>query len=145
MIISKQIEMKDGRNSKKLLEDCFEAFIGALYLDCGYEPCRQFIWILLETEIDYADLLYKDKNYKGQLNNCYTQNNWPTPEYVLINTEIINGSKMFVMGVNDANGNIFAQGKAKSKKSAQKIASMFALKKLGIINENQMVFDSTEE
>jgi len=53
MIISKQIELKDGRNSKKLLEDCFESFVGALFLDCGFEPCRQFMWILLETEIDY--------------------------------------------------------------------------------------------
>lgn len=141
MIISKQIELKDGRNSKKLLEDCFESFVGAVYLDCGFEICRKFIWILLETEIDYSELLYKDKNYKGQLNNFYTQNNWSTPQYVHINTEIINGIKMFIMGVKDVNNNIIAQGKAKSKKSAEKIASMIALKKFGLINEDQMIYE----
>lgn len=141
MIISKQIEMKDGRNSKKLLEDCFESFVGALYLDCGFEVCRKFIWILLETEIDYSELLYKDKNYKGQLNNFYTQNNWPTPQYVHLNTEIINNNKLFIMGVKDVNGNIVGQGKAKSKKMAEKIASMLALKYFGLINEDQMIFD----
>lgn len=144
MIISKQIELKDGRNSKKLLEDCFESFVGALYLDCGFEPCKQFMMILLETEIDYSELLYKDKNYKGQLNNFYTQNNWMTPQYVHINTEHINGAKIFVMGVKDVNGNIIAQGKAKSKKSAEKIASMLALKQFGLINEDQMVYEVDE-
>ena len=111
MIISKQIELKDGRNSKKLLEDCFESFVGALFLDCGFEPCRQFMWILLETEIDYADLLYKDKNYKGQLNNFYTQNNWATPQYVHMNTEVINGNKLFIMGVKDVNDAVIRYGK----------------------------------
>jgi ribonuclease-3 len=144
-IISKQTEQKDGRNSKKLLEDCFEAFIGALFLDVGFEVCRRAIWILLETEIDYSELLYKDKNYKGQLNNFYTQNNWPTPKYKSMAMETINGIKMFIEGVEDFNGNVIAQGKAKSKKEAQKIASMLALKQFGVINEDQMIKHPSDE
>jgi dsRNA-specific ribonuclease len=48
------------------------------------------------------------------------------------------------MGVKDVNGNIIAQGKAKSKKSAEKIASMLALKQFGLINDDQMVYEVDE-
>jgi len=67
LIISKHIEENNGRNSSKLLEDAFEAFIGALYLDLGFEICKEFLTIILETEIDYAGILYQDTNYKNQL------------------------------------------------------------------------------
>ena len=37
MIISRQVEDNNGRDSDKLLEDCFESFVGALFLDLGFE------------------------------------------------------------------------------------------------------------
>lgn len=145
MIISKQIEQKDGRNSKKLLEDCFEAFMGALMLDVGYEICKNFLYILLETEVDYSDLLYKDKNYKGRLNVFYNEMSWPKIQYVPLGVETINNSKLFIMGVVGANGDVIAQGKAKSKKEAEKIASMMALYKFNVITEDQMILPNSTD
>jgi dsRNA-specific ribonuclease len=142
MIISKQIEDNNGRNSEKLLEDCFESFVGALYLDVGFEVCRQFMYIILETEIEYSELLYKDTNYKDQLLRFYHQNKWSYPQYVKLNDESNdnNGTKLlFTMGVKDHNNNIIAKAKATTKREAEQLASMYALYYFKIINEDQMV------
>ena len=66
-IISKQIELMNGRNLEKIHEDVFEAFMGALFLSNGFEPCCLLLLNLLETMIDYADKLYCDNNYKDNL------------------------------------------------------------------------------
>jgi ribonuclease-3 len=139
MIISKQIEENSGRSSEKLLEDCFEAFLGALYLDVGFEPCRQFLYIILETEIDYSELLYKDTNYKDQLLRFFHQNKWSYPQYIQLAIEGSSNKKLFVMGVQNNNNQIIAQAKANSKQKAEQLASMIALYQYNIINEDQMV------
>jgi dsRNA-specific ribonuclease len=139
MIISKQIEDNNGRNSEKLLEDCFESFVGALYLDVGFEVCKNFIYIILETEIDYAEILYKDTNYKDKILRFYHQNKWSYPQYVQINTEESSNKKLFVMGVKDQHNEIIAQAKAQSKQKAEQLASMLALYHFNIINEDQMI------
>lgn len=139
MIISKQIEDNNGRDSEKLLEDCFESFVGALYLDLGFDICRKFMYIILETEIEYSELLYKDTNYKDQLLRFYHQNKWSSPTYTQINSEGLPNKRLFVMGVKDHNGQIFAQAKAQSKQQAEQLASMIALYQYKVINEDQMI------
>ena len=139
MIISKQIEDNNGRSSDKLLEDCFEAFVGALYLDVGFEICRQFIYIILETEIEYSELLYKDTNYKDQLLRFYHQNKWSHPQYVELEKEGPSNKRLYVMGVKDQIGNVIANGKSSSKQKAEQLASMYALYYFKVINEDQMI------
>jgi len=139
MIISKQIEDNDGRNSDKLLEDCFESFMGALCLDVGFEPCRQFMFVLLETEVDYAEILYKDTNYKDQLLKFYHQNKWSYPQYVSLGTEGPPHKRIFIIGVNDYRNVTIAQAKAYSKQKAEQLASMIALYNYDVINDDQLI------
>jgi dsRNA-specific ribonuclease len=49
VIISKHIEENcSGRSNQHILEDVLEAFIGALYLDCGdYNIIREFVFNLI--------------------------------------------------------------------------------------------------
>ena len=75
-IISRQIEQIGGRISEKILEDCFESFLGALYLDSGFEICFRLVVNILETLIDYSEKLYQDCNYKDILLRYYHQNKW---------------------------------------------------------------------
>lgn len=139
MIISKQIEDNNGRSSDKLLEDCFESFMGALYLDVGFEICRQFLYIILETEIEYSELLYRDTNYKDQLLRFYHQNKWSHPQYVQLKVDGLPHKRLYVIGVKDQNGNIIAQAKENSKQIAEQMASMIALFNYKVINEDQMI------
>jgi ribonuclease-3 len=139
MLVSKQIEENNGRFSQKLLEDTFESFMGSLYLDQGYDVCKKLMNILLETEIDYAEILYKDTNYKDRLLRFYHSNKWSHPIYVMIKEDIINNKKMYTMGVNDFQGNIIANSTETSKKRAEQKCAMLALHKYNQITEDQMI------
>jgi ribonuclease-3 len=140
MLVAKQIEDNNGRNSDKLLEDTFEAFMGALYEDQGFDICKTLLNILLESEIDYAEILYKDTNYKDRLLRFYHSNKWSHPVYVLIKEELLSNKKMYTMGVNDFQGNIIAQATDTSKKRAEQKACALAL-----IKFNQMSLDQMED
>lgn len=139
MIISQQIEDNNGRNSNKLLEDCFEAFMGALFLDLGFELVKKFLTIILETEIDYSELLYKDTNYKDQLLKFYHRNKWSHPIYVEISSEGPTHRKIFKMGVQDFQGNIIGESTEVSKKKAEQKCAMLALYKYNQISKDQMI------
>jgi len=54
--------------NKNILEDAFEAFIGALYLDQGYRAVRKFVEKqLIAKYIDFDSVLKTDTNYKSRL------------------------------------------------------------------------------
>jgi ribonuclease-3 len=138
LIISKHIEENNGRNSSKLLEDAFEAFIGALYLDLGFEICKEFLTIILETEIDYAGILYQDTNYKNQLLIFYHKNKWSNPIYVEIKSEGPINKRLFTMGVKNFNNEIITEATDISKQKAEQKCALLALIKYNQINPDQI-------
>ena len=80
MIISKHIEDNcNGRENSHILEDIYEAFLGALYLDSGdINIIDKFIVNTIEKYIDISDLILNDNNYKDQLLKFYPQGySWP--------------------------------------------------------------------
>jgi dsRNA-specific ribonuclease len=144
MIISNQVETLQGRDSDKLLEDAFESFLGALYKDQGFQVCYTFMRILLDSIPDYAELIYKDTNFKNQIMIFYHKNKWNAPKYVEVEQFIDKktGKKMFKEGILDFSGKILCTGVATTKKEAQQIAAMNALIKFNLLNEDQIVYNS---
>ena len=139
LLISKQTEQIMGRITPKLLEDCFEAFMGATYLDQGFEICRKAIWMILETQIPYSDYLYKCHDYKGRMQNEFHALKWlHKDKYTDIECIDVDGKKQFRVGVLDNKGNIIQEGIGTSKKEAEQNASMLLLYNWGIIKEDQM-------
>lgn len=143
VLISQQIENNAGRSSIKILEDSFESFIGALLLDTNYEICDKFIRNILETEIDYALLLYKDTNYKDQLLQFYHKNNWSHPIYELLSESGPSNRKLFTMIVKNNDGKQVGIGVATSKKNAEQKASQQALIHFKQLNDDQ-IYDEEE-
>ena len=76
MIISKHIEDNcDGRNNIHILEDIFEAFLGALYSDTkNFKLVEKFIIQSIEKYIDFSDIILKDNNYKDQILRYFQHN-----------------------------------------------------------------------
>ena len=152
MIISKHVEEKcGGRTNPRMLEDLFEAFIGAMYLDfCemetplqenlglmygpGYAVCESFIINIIESQIDFEDLIMNDENYKDILLRHFQHEFNITPQYVEVSQEGPPHSRVFTMGVLDSKGSIIGRGKEKSKKKAEQIASQQALIHLGVLS-----------
>ena len=141
MIISNQIETLQGRDSDKLLEDVFESFMGALYKDQGFQVCYTFMRMLLESIPDYAELIYKDTNFKNQIMIFYHKNKWNAPKYIEVEQFIDRktGKKMFKEGILDFCGKVLCTGTATTKKEAQQLSAMHALVKFNLLNPDQIV------
>lgn len=150
VLISKYVEANDGRaHNDHIMEDIFEAFIGALYDDhddaddtiTNYDKCRQLVEALIESEIDMAELLYKETNYKDILLQYAHKMRWPDPMY---GTYKVIGSdqphyEMYVK----IRSVIEGIGAGSSKKKGEQMAAYEALKKYNIIKDESD--DSDEE
>ena len=159
LILSKHVDdVCSGRENKHILEDSFEAFIGALFLDqqeqhkdikeedggitwkdgtilphsCpAWNICHAIVIRLMEECMDIDELVDTDTNYKDQLLQKYQQLYSITPVYKELGIEGPPHSRMFIMGVCAPNGTIFTKGKANSKKKAEQLASKKAIELLG--------------
>lgn len=154
MIISKHVDDKcGGRDNPRMLEDLFESFIGAIFLDFsdvetseskkmgllygpGYSICESFIINILEKLIDFEDLILNDENYKDILLRHFQHNFSITPKYIELTSEGPAHKRHFTMGVSDQNGNIIGKGSEKSKKKAEQLASKMALIALGVLEND---------
>ena len=146
IIISRLIEMKNGRNQNtSILEDVFEAFIGALSLEAGYDTCDRFIVKVIEKEVDFAELLHNEDNYKDMLLQFYHKKKWDDPKYTSLTTSGNDNKKEFTMYVKDNNSEIIGLGTGPSKKKGEQEAARRALIKLGVLNEDSDDSDSEIE
>jgi len=139
ILLSKYQEDKcNGRYNLKNLEDCFEAFTGALYEVTGekfnYDFVTKFIINCIETKIDIPLLIMYNDNYKHILMELYQKKFSRHPEYaeVKIEDKPTGKGKLYTMCVKDIYGNEFAYGKSSSKKEAEKLAAKEACKSFGL-------------
>ena len=152
IIVSRHIEDKcNGRNSTSILEDAFEAFIGALFQDfnsassdsvigkrhkncysdfctgVGFQVAQELFINIVEEYIDFSELVLRDFNYKDQLLK-YFQRTFHIPvKYTEIECEGMPNERVYTMGVLDAEDKIVTMGSGKSKKKAEQEASRNAL------------------
>lgn len=133
ILLSHYIEQKTKRQAESMLENAFEAFIGAMYKDLGYEVIKKFIINLLEEEVDFAEYIKKDDNYKTKILQYYHKRNWKPPQYVDLGNEEKNNGRMFVVGVLDNEGDVICSGRGYSKVEAEQQASYNAMVKFGQI------------
>lgn len=139
VLISRYMEGKDARNTNDdIIEDVFEAFVGALYLQKrDYELCNKFVINLMESEIDFAKINGINDNYKDTIMRYFHQMGWKDPEYINSGKTGLEHEKVFLMNiirkksVNDR-GEILASGKGTSKRNGEQDAAKNALIKLGI-------------
>ena len=145
-IISRNIELSGGRNNNiNIMEDIFEAFIGALKLETNFETCQKFIINLIDSEIDFAELINNDDNYKEILMQYYHKNGYKTtPTYKLLQT-IEDKPKKFIMAAYSPDNKELGRGTSTSKIQAAQYAAKEGLIKLGQIKINQAIEDSDDE
>lgn len=113
-----------------VLEDIFEAIIGAIYRDGGYEVARIFI---LDSFADW-DALIVDKskflNPKGKLQEHYqTMNPFPRLQYELLKVTGPDHAKRFEVELY-VDGLKMGTGHGNSKKRAEEMAALSVLENL---------------
>ena len=138
MIISKQIEDNNGRRNKKILEDTFEAFLGAFFQDAHEQGLNalalvsEWIITLIEENIDFTDLIIQNNNYKDTFIKYFQHAYNYLPKFLELNTETTNNSKIFRIAIKDRNNIVVSTGTGINKKQAENDAAMHALKYYGV-------------
>jgi ribonuclease-3 len=128
-IISRHNEdVCNGRTNAKKLGDILEAFIGALWTDCGndFKVVSSFIVALIELYINIPKLLMNNRNFKEQLQKQYQAKFHHTPKYVMLSS----AANMYTMAAVDENGAHLGVGTAITKKQAEQLAAKEAIKRI---------------
>lgn len=119
--------MTGGRNSSKILEDVFEAFIGAYYLDYGYDAVYKLLKdIMLEDLVNFD--LDSLTDYKSKLQEEIQSDRRGTVTYKVIKETGNAQNKNFVIEVIYENI-VLGVGSGSSKKIAEQEAARDALSK----------------
>jgi ribonuclease-3 len=118
-----------GRQRPSLLADAFEALLGAIYLDLGFNPVRDVVGRLFSPffkELSKGCLRY---DYKTLMQE-YTQAALSTtPEYRIIAEQGPDHSKIFVAQL-VLHKEVLGQGSGRSKKEAEQEAAREAYDRL---------------
>lgn len=118
-----------GRENPSILEDAFEAIVGAIYLDGGIEAAKNFALPFVQNELQNRKT-HVFKDYKTQLQEIIQQNPGETLKYVLVDESGPDHNKRFTFEVH-LNSNVIGRGKAKTKKEAEQLAAKEALALMG--------------
>ena len=149
-IMSRHIEDKcKGRTSTHILEDIFEAFIGAMFLDfneidnynlldnfysgIGFQICQKFIIHVIEEHVDFSELILKNNNYKEQLSKYFREKYNNSIKFGEPNIEGGLNDRLYTVNVLDYETNILGTGVGKSKKKAEQYACKNTLINLNIL------------
>ncbi|MGO2889998.1 MAG: ribonuclease III [Leuconostoc mesenteroides] len=125
--LGKGEEMSGARDRDSLLEDIWEAFIGALYLDQGADVVRQFLNQTLFAAID-TDFFDRFIDFKSQLQERLQTKGSVDIDYQTEKEEQISDNTQLFEASVSANDKELARGTGKSIKDAEKAAARAALK-----------------
>ena len=123
--------MVNSARQGSLLGDAFEALIGAIYLDKGYDFTRSFLVNhIIKSHIDIHKLEQTETNFKSKLIE-WCQRHGKDITFELIENEDGESNKLFTVRAS-IDGEIMGQGKEFNKKNAEKLAAERACETLAI-------------
>lgn len=125
ILLGRGEEQSDGRDRPALLADVFESFLGALYLDQGYEATIHFLEKYVFPKIG-SGVFSHVMDYKSQLQELVQQYNKQTIEYHISEEKGPSHNKEFVSEVR-IQGSVEGIGVGGTKKEAEQRAAKRAL------------------
>lgn len=129
LILSRGEELHGGRDRASALADTFEALLGAIFLDTGFEQARAFILEQFKEAFGELSVIPILENPKGELQEMLQAVSSEAPQYKVVSASGPDHDRVFVCTVHHAGAEL-ARGQGKSKKSAESEAALAALHKL---------------
>ncbi|MCA9391838.1 ribonuclease III [candidate division WWE3 bacterium] len=126
LLLSRGEEDGGGRDSNYLLANTFEAVIGALYLDQGYEEAKKFIHAYVTPKLVNIIENEQYKDPKSKLQELTQEVFSITPQYKVVNEEGPDHNKSFEVEVSLGSKTIGA-GRGSSKQKAELDSAQNAL------------------
>lgn len=108
---------------RHVLEDVFEAFLGALFVDLGFDVARRWLVGFLEENVDFAELVASQDNAKDVLNRHCMRNLGFLPRMQEVGQK---DGETFVRVVTPA-GAVVATGSGACRRAAEDVAAKRAL------------------
>lgn len=115
-----------GRGRQYILANTFEAFVGAFYIDSGYQPAKDLIWKVLIPALDdiIKNKLWRDA--KSLFQEEAQKIVGITPNYEVLEESGPDHDKIFKIGVY-LGKELVASGSGSSKNEAEQSAAINAL------------------
>lgn len=130
LFLSHGEETGGGRSKPSIVSDAFEALIGAIYVDGGFESAQKFV--MSYGPSTHKDILFDNKpDCKTHLQEWLQREGSVNIRYEVIDTSGPDHNKHFKVRVL-ANGNQLGVGCGPSKKEAEQDAAKSALSALGV-------------
>ncbi len=138
--LSKGEKHGSSRAHAVILADCFEAVIGAIYLDQGYDVAKDFIAKHILVKIDKILEEGSWRDPKSYLQELAQHHDGSTPTYKVLDEEGPDHNKTFTVGVYVAH-QLKGTGVGHSKQEAEGVAASEAVKLYlkQFPNESQLV------
>lgn len=129
LILSHGEELQGGRERPSALADAFEAVVGAILLDGGFDAAREFILRRFREAFGKLRVIPILENPKGELQELLQAESTESPQYRVMSATGPDHDRMFECTVHHG-GVELARGWGKSKKDAESAAALAALKLL---------------
>jgi ribonuclease III len=129
LILSRGEDMHGGRDRPSALADTYEALLGALLLDGGFEPAREFVLRQFKAAFGGLTVIPILENPKGELQELLQATFAEAPQYSVASATGPDHDRIFECTV-EHGGVELARGQGKSKKAAESEAALAALAKL---------------
>jgi ribonuclease-3 len=124
--IEKSVNTKDPKVIANISADVYEAIVGAIYLDGGFQEAYKFI---NKTLCLSEHLAGEDQNYKGQLIEYCHCNNLPAPQFNIVDSHGPEHEKTFIINVIIDPEQTW-RGIGSTKKSAEQNGAQLAINSL---------------
>ena len=118
-----------GRKHSTFLVDCFEALVGAVYLEKGFDYASRFVLEAMKPAILEADNIEAITDFKTELQEFVQKTFKTLPQYKLVSQKGPEHSKQFTVAVH-VDGREAGKGRGTSKKEAETNAARAALQNL---------------
>ncbi|TFJ94634.1 ribonuclease III [Lentibacillus salicampi] len=125
LLLGRGEEQSGGRERPAILADVFEAFLGALYLDQGYDVVIQFLKTYVYPKITTGAFSHA-MDYKSKLQEYVQQHRNHSIDYVIADEKGPSHDKEFVAQA-IINGDVTGKGTGHTKKEAEQRAAKHAL------------------
>ncbi|WP_295715347.1 ribonuclease III [uncultured Mitsuokella sp.] len=129
LLLGRGEEMGGGRTRQTNLEDVFEAVIGAVYLDQGWETAQDYVVRQLSGEFEKVEHGAILKDYKTILQEIVFRKEGQSIDYELVSESGPDHAKEFTFRVR-VTGRVMGEGTGHSKKEAEQHAARVALEKI---------------
>ncbi|MEY2408967.1 MAG: ribonuclease [Verrucomicrobiota bacterium] len=129
LLVSHGEESSGGRERQSALADAYEALLGAIFIDGGYNAAAEFILRSFRDMFGSLTAVPILENPKGELQEFLQSTSPAAPRYELIGVTGPDHDRIFECAVYHG-GNELGRGSGKSKKEAESCAAVAALQKL---------------